>query len=77
MAFAAAALLAGAASAEELSAEAKARIDALMAEMQCQINGEIEVEADGYEIDDVFCADGKQYDVMLNAAFEVVEKREE
>jgi hypothetical protein len=77
MAFAAAALAAAAASAEALSAEAQARIDALMAEMQCQINGEIEVEDDGYEIDDVFCADGKQYDVILNAEFEVVEKREE
>jgi hypothetical protein len=69
--------LTGAAQAEEVSAEAQARIDALLAEMQCQLNGEIEVEDDGYELDDVFCNDGKQYDVELNANFEVVEKREE
>jgi hypothetical protein len=69
--------LSGAAQAEEISAEAQARIDALLAEMQCQLNGEIEVEDDGFELDDVFCADGKQYDVELNADFEVVEKREE
>ena len=63
--------------AEEASEEDIARINELLAEMQCEMDeDEIEVEDDGFELDDVFCADG-QYDIELNKDFEVVEKRKE
>ncbi|MEM9371854.1 MAG: PepSY domain-containing protein, partial [Pseudomonadota bacterium] len=39
---------------------------------------DIEKEDDGgFELDDVICADGTQYDIDLSADFEVVEKRAE
>ncbi|MAC81870.1 MAG: hypothetical protein CML66_27885 [Rhodobacteraceae bacterium] len=53
------------------------KIVALLDGMQCEMDpDDIEVEADGYELDDVFCADG-QYDIELSKDFEVVEKRKE
>ncbi len=63
--------------ADEVSEEDITRINALLAEMQCEMDEEeIEVEDEGFELDDVFCADG-QYDIELNENFEVVEKRKE
>ncbi|WP_413206491.1 hypothetical protein [Rhodospirillum sp. A1_3_36] len=61
----------------EVSEEIVAKIMANLGKMQCEVDPEnIEAEGDGYELDDVFCADG-QYDMDLNAALEVVEKRKE
>lgn len=67
--------------ARDATPEEAAKITALLAEMQCEMDpAEIEVEegapAQMYELDDVFCADG-QYDIGLNAEFDVVEKRKE
>lgn len=60
------------------TAEEVAKINALLAEMQCEMDDDdIEKEDDGFELDDVICADGGQYDIDLNADFEVVEKRAE
>ncbi|MEM7238340.1 MAG: PepSY domain-containing protein [Pseudomonadota bacterium] len=54
------------------------KINAMLTEMQCEMDDDdIEKEDDGFELDDVICADGTQYDIDLNAAFEVVEKRAE
>ncbi|MEM7668920.1 MAG: PepSY domain-containing protein [Pseudomonadota bacterium] len=54
------------------------RINAMLTEMQCEMDDDdIEKEDDGFELDDVICADGTQYDIDLNAAFEVLEKRAE
>ena len=53
------------------------KITALLAELQCEMDpDDIEMEDEGYELDDVFCADG-QYDIELSKDFEVVEKRKE
>lgn len=57
-------------------AEMEAIVD-ILDEMECEMDpDDIEVEDDGYELDDVFCADG-QYDIELSKEFEVVEKRKE
>ena len=37
---------------------------------------EIEKADDGYELDDVFCADG-QFDVRLDAEFNVIDRKAE
>ena len=70
-------LSAGAAVAEEVTAEEVTKINALLAEMQCEMDeDDIEKEDDGYELDDVFCSDG-QYDIDLDANFEVTNKKKE
>lgn len=64
---------------DDPSAEDVAKINAMLAEMQCEMDDDdIEKEDDGgFELDDVICADGTQYDIDLSADFEVVEKRAE
>ncbi|MCE6953320.1 PepSY domain-containing protein [Cereibacter sphaeroides] len=53
------------------------KVTALLASMQCEVDpANIEAEGDGWELDDVFCADG-QYDIKLDANFAVTEKRKE
>ena len=65
------------AAAQEITGQEQARIMALLAEMRCEMAPEdIERDGDGFELDDVFCADG-QYDIELDSAFAVVEKRKE
>ena len=62
---------------EKPTAEETARIMETLAAMQCEMDeADIEKSAGGFELDDVFCADG-QYDIDLDTAFEVVEKRKE
>ncbi|WP_145104278.1 PepSY domain-containing protein [Cereibacter sediminicola] len=70
-------LAATTASAQEADEATVARINALLAEMQCEVDP-VNIEADdgGWELDDVFCADG-QYDIELDGNFEVTEKRKE
>ncbi|AXQ93851.1 PepSY domain-containing protein [Cereibacter azotoformans] len=70
-------LAATTASAQEADEATVERINALLAEMQCEVDP-VNIEADdgGWELDDVFCADG-QYDIKLDANFEVTEKRKE
>ena len=73
----AAAIFAGPAMADEVTPEEVTKINALLAEMQCEMDDDdIEKEDDGYELDDVFCSDG-QYDIDLNANFEVTNKKKE
>lgn len=53
------------------------RINALLAEIQCEMDDDdIEKEGDVYELDDVLCVDG-QFDIKLDADFNIVEKRAE
>ncbi|ULB10075.1 PepSY domain-containing protein [Cereibacter azotoformans] len=70
-------LAATTASAQEADEATVERINALLAEMQCEVDP-VNIEADdgGWDLDDVFCADG-QYDIKLDANFEVTEKRKE
>ena len=72
-------LLAGgpATASDDPTAEEIERINALLAEMQCEMDDDdIEKEDGGFELDDVLCVDG-QYDIELDADFNVVEKRAE
>lgn len=63
---------------DEVSAETVAKIEALLADMNCQMDpDDIEKEDAGYELDDVICEGGEQFDIELNEALEVVEKRAE
>ncbi len=58
-------------------AETQEQIVAMLAEMQCEMDvADIEADGDGYELDDVFCADG-QYDIDLDADLQVTNKRKE
>lgn len=66
-----------AAGAEEVPAEKVAAIQAMLMAMQCEVDpANIEADGDGFELDDVFCADG-QYDMDLNADLTVADKRKE
>lgn len=61
----------------EVSDEVKANVVAMLAEMSCEMDtDDIEVEDDGYELDDVYCADG-QYDITVDAELNVTGKRKE
>ena len=63
-------MLAGAASADSngVDDETIAAIEAKLAAMECQMDpDDIEVEDDGYELDDVICKGGNQFDIKLDA----------
>ncbi|MEM8843347.1 MAG: PepSY domain-containing protein [Pseudomonadota bacterium] len=59
--------------------EELATINAMLAGMNCEVDDDdIEKEDDGgFELDDVICADGKQYDIDLNKEFQIIEQRAE
>ncbi|MCE6968159.1 MULTISPECIES: PepSY domain-containing protein [Rhodobacterales] len=70
-------LAAAPAMAQEADPATVEKVTALLAAMQCEVDpANIEAEGDGWELDDVFCADG-QYDIKLDANFAVTEKRKE
>lgn len=61
-----------------VDAETVAKIEAVLAEMKCQMDpGDIEVEDDGYELDDVICEGGDQFDIELDAELNEVGRRAE
>ncbi|SNR63509.1 PepSY domain-containing protein [Puniceibacterium sediminis] len=61
----------------KVSAEVQDQILTMLAGMQCQMDADnIETDDTGYELDDVFCADG-QYDIDLDANLKVTNKRKE
>lgn len=60
-----------------VSDEVKEKVVAMLAEMSCEMDtDDIEKEDDGYELDDVYCADG-QYDITVDADLNVTGKRKE
>lgn len=66
-----------AAVAQEVPADVVTKIQAMLKDMQCEVEAEnIEAEDAGYELDDVFCADG-QYDMDLDKDLNVVSKNKE
>ncbi|WP_075217364.1 PepSY domain-containing protein [Mongoliimonas terrestris] len=70
-------LLPAAAMAQEVPADVVTKIQAMLTEMQCEVDAEnVEADGEGYELDDVFCADG-QYDMNLDANLAVVDKKKE
>lgn len=53
--------------ADEISEETVNGIMAKLEEMKCQMDpADIEVEDDGYELDDVICEGGNQFDIELD-----------
>lgn len=63
--------------AQEVPADKQKAIVDMLATMKCEVDAaNIEASGTGYELDDVFCADG-QYDMDLNADLTVAEKRKE
>jgi hypothetical protein len=57
--------------------EQMAKIDEALAAKQCEVDpANVEVEADGFDLDDVVCASG-QYDIRLDASYAVTEERKE
>ncbi len=61
-----------------LDAEVVAKIEAMLAEMECQMDpADIEVEDDGYDLDDVICKGGDQFDIKLDKDLNEVSRRAE
>lgn len=54
------------------------KIENWLASIECQMDpDDIEVEDDGYELDDVICKGGKQFDIELDKDLNEVGRREE
>jgi hypothetical protein len=54
------------------------KITAVLADMRCQMDpDDIEMEDGGYELDDVICEGGNQFDIELDADFNEVGRRAE
>lgn len=50
-----------------VDAETVEKIEAYLASIECQMDpDDIEVEEDGYELDDVICKGGNQFDIELD-----------
>ncbi|WP_346909510.1 PepSY domain-containing protein [uncultured Roseibium sp.] len=62
----------------EVDAETEAAIMAKLAAMECQMApDDIEVTEDGYELDDVICKGGQQFDIELDAELNETGRRAE
>lgn len=54
------------------------KIMAMLADMECQMApDDIEVEDDGYDLDDVICKGGNQFDIKLDKDLNEVSRRAE
>ncbi|WP_323131103.1 MULTISPECIES: hypothetical protein [Sinorhizobium] len=63
--------------AQDIPADKQKAIADMLAAMKCEVDpANIEANGEGYELDDVFCADG-QYDMDLKTDLTVAEKRKE
>lgn len=61
-----------------VSPEVIAAIEAKLVVMKCQMDtDDIEVEDDGYELDDVICEGGNQFDIELDAEINEIGRRAE
>lgn len=77
LAFSVAAYAAGSGD-EEVSTETEAAIMAKLTAMECQMApDDIEVTEDGYELDDVICKGGKQFDIELDKQLNETGRRAE
>lgn len=63
----------------EVSEETVGKIEAMLADMKCQMDpDDIEMtEAGGYDLDDVICEGGNQFDIELDADLNEVGRRAE
>lgn len=64
---------------DHVDAETVEKIEAYLASIECQMDpADIEAEDDGgYELDDVICKGGNQFDIELDADLNEVERRAE
>lgn len=61
-----------------IDAETVEKIEAWLASIECQMDpDDIEVEDDGYELDDVICKGGHQFDIELDKDLNEVGRRAE
>ena len=71
-------LMAASAIAEEIDVETVGKIEAYLASIECQMDpDDIEVEDDGYDLDDVICKGGNQFDIKLDKDLNEVSRRAE
>ncbi|ABV92234.1 conserved hypothetical protein [Dinoroseobacter shibae DFL 12 = DSM 16493] len=78
LAFTAAMVVASTGFASEVDEATEMKIMAMLAEMECQMDADdIEVEDDGYDLDDVICKGGNQFDIKLDKEFNEVSRRAE
>ncbi|WP_299963689.1 PepSY domain-containing protein [uncultured Roseobacter sp.] len=78
-ALSAATLIAAPAFAEtELDAATIEKIETMLTSIECQMDpDDIEVEEDGYDLDDVICKGGNQFDIKLDKDLNEVSRRAE
>ncbi|MEP3844637.1 MAG: PepSY domain-containing protein [Paracoccaceae bacterium] len=61
-----------------LDADTIAKIESWLASVECQMDSDdIEVEEDGYDLDDVICKGGDQFDIKLDKDLNEVSRRAE
>lgn len=62
----------------EIDADTVDAIEAYLASVDCQMDpDDIEVEEDGYDLDDVICKGGNQFDIKLDKDLKEVSRRAE
>lgn len=63
---------------DDVDAETVTKIEAFLASIECQMDpDDIEVEDDGYDLDDVICKGGNQFDIKLDKDLNEVSRRAE
>lgn len=63
---------------DAVDAETVEKIETWLTSIECQMDpADIELEDDGYELDDVICKGGNQYDIVLDKDLNEVERRAE
>lgn len=63
---------------EAVDPETVTKIEAFLASIECQMDpDDIEVEDDGYDLDDVICKGGNQFDIKLDKNLNEVSRRAE
>ena len=61
-----------------LDADTIAKIESWLVSIECQMDSDdIEVEDDGYDLDDVICKGGGQFDIKLDKDLNEVSRRAE
>ena len=61
-----------------VDADTVTKIEAFLASIECQMDpDDIEVEDDGYDLDDVICKGGGQFDIKLDKDLNEVSRRAE
>lgn len=64
--------------ADDIDPETVSKIEAYLASIECQMDpDDIEVEDDGYDLDDVICKGGNQFDIKLDKDLNEVSRRAE